>query len=100
MNNDTHVQADSLPSGEIWQGQILPGDSDWYAITLPQDSIIDLALVSDSASADVKIEIQDPDGQVAAFATSHNGESQTVSLGPYCLREMLTLSPSPWPTLV
>lgn len=93
-NNDTSDLADPLPAGELWQGQILSNDSDWFAITLDQDAIIDLALVSSSATAEVKIEVQDADGHTAAVTTSQDGASQTITLGLKAGTSFIHLTPS------
>jgi hypothetical protein len=93
-NNDTAELADPLPAGELWQGQILSNDNDWFTLTLDQDAIIDLALVSSSATAEVKIEVQDADGHTAAVTTSQDGASQTITLGLKAGASFIHLTPA------
>lgn len=80
--NDTIDQADPLPEGVFWQGQVLTADQDWFQITLEQQAIIAVDFTSPSPSAEVAIDILDTTGEtVLAHTLSSNGGRQTLRCG-------------------
>jgi hypothetical protein len=81
FDNDTQDDADLLPAGEFWEAEMLTGDVDYYNFSLDQDAMIEVAYLTQSTTADTKIEVLDSAGATLAQAISTNGDLKIISCG-------------------
>ena len=79
--NDTIEKAYPLSEKTFLEAELPTGDTDYYKIHLAAPSLVDVAYVSHSQTADVRIEVYDQAGQKVASAISQNGASAFLPLG-------------------
>ncbi|MDM8538458.1 DUF1566 domain-containing protein, partial [Desulfobacterales bacterium HSG17] len=81
-SNNTSVQSFPITEGTFYEATIpFETDTDYFKITLPSDSIIDIGFLSKSTTADLKIEILDSSEILMASGTSINGKPLIFPLG-------------------
>lgn len=61
--NDEEGQATPLDVGSV-QGALAEGDVDWYAITVPDGSVVDLAFTPNEGASDLAVAFVGPEGDV------------------------------------
>ncbi|MDP2647071.1 MAG: DUF1566 domain-containing protein [Desulfobacterales bacterium] len=79
--NSTKAAANAMAVGRFYKGKLGTGDEDWFKFTLSSASLVDLAFLSYSSTADVKVDLFSTTDVLQASVTSTNGESLNLGVG-------------------
>jgi parallel beta-helix repeat protein len=96
-DNDTKANADVLPEGEFWQGDLVAGaetDVDYYKFTISQNSLVEIGYLAQGEISDTSIDLLDSSDQVLASAISYNGLNKILSAGLAAGTYYLRLTPA------
>ena len=81
LYNNTMEEATPLDNDEFIMGEMLLNDVDFYSFNLTIDSLIEVAYMSYSDTADTLVEILDSAGNLMASTVSTDGRELVFSLG-------------------
>ncbi len=80
--NDTAGEAFGISEGAFYEAKLLAEtDADVFEFSLPSDAVVVVGFLSESRSADLKVEILDAGGTLMASGTSFNGAFMNFPLG-------------------
>jgi hypothetical protein len=80
-SNNTKATANTMTDGRFYQGKVLAGDTDWFKLSLPTASLLNLGFLSYSSTADVRVDVFNSSDGLMASAVSTNGNYLTFPLG-------------------
>jgi hypothetical protein len=93
-SNNTKTTANALSENQYRRGKLSAADDiDYHKLTLDSPSLVDVGFLSQSATADVKMDIYDAFDILLASGTSMNGQFLTFPLGLPAGEYYLKLTP-------
>jgi hypothetical protein len=93
-SNNTKATTNTVTEGRFYQGKVLAGDTDWFMLTLPAASLLNIGFLSYSTVADVKVEVFNSSDVLMASGISTNGNYLTFPIGMAAGNYFLKLSPA------